>query len=166
MSIPIREFAARAGVSTATISLAMNGDPRVRKSTRDRIVRMAKEIGYRPSAAARALKTGIRENVGLALAATTRVRTYRLFKAYAELIHLIDTAQCEGVDELGLVRPHWDYLLPHAGPKRAINFTTASSPFYSQLTGYYEAEGQSWLEQVTGELSESTESHQDQGAAT
>lgn len=44
----IRTLAAHAGVSSATVSLALRGHPRISAATRKRVLRAAQEIGYRP----------------------------------------------------------------------------------------------------------------------
>jgi LacI family transcriptional regulator, galactose operon repressor len=55
--VTIRDLAAHCGVSVSTVSKAMNPgyNKLIRAETRDRILRMAKEVGYRPSWVARAL---------------------------------------------------------------------------------------------------------------
>ncbi|GJF31547.1 LacI family transcriptional regulator [Kitasatospora sp. NE20-6] len=54
----IRDVAERAGVSTAAVSLAVNGRPGVSESTRDRILGAARDLGWAPSRAARSLAGG------------------------------------------------------------------------------------------------------------
>lgn len=44
-----------AGVAPSTVSLALNGDPRVSPETRERVLKAAEELGYRPSTAAKIL---------------------------------------------------------------------------------------------------------------
>src|SRR5919197_6736041 len=51
----IQELAAKTGVSVATVSRALNGSPEVSEATRDRILALAEELDYTPSAAARTL---------------------------------------------------------------------------------------------------------------
>lgn len=53
----IRDVAAHAGVSTTTVSHALNGKGRVDPGTRDRVLSVAERLGYRASRAARALRT-------------------------------------------------------------------------------------------------------------
>jgi DNA-binding LacI/PurR family transcriptional regulator len=63
----IEDVAARAGVSTAAVSFAVNGRPGVAEDTRRRILDAAEELGWRPSASARALTEARARAVGLLL---------------------------------------------------------------------------------------------------
>lgn len=54
--VTIRDVAERAGVSPQTVSNYLNGRHMSRAATRDRIQAAIKELGYRPNAAARALR--------------------------------------------------------------------------------------------------------------
>ncbi|MEN2740216.1 LacI family DNA-binding transcriptional regulator [Microbacterium sp. X-17] len=56
--VTLAEVADAAGVGVATVSRAMSGHPDVSAATQDRVREVAKRLGYRPSAAARALKAG------------------------------------------------------------------------------------------------------------
>ena len=46
--VTTRDIAARAGVSNATVSLALRNHPRISSATRERVQRAAAELGYRP----------------------------------------------------------------------------------------------------------------------
>jgi LacI family transcriptional regulator len=63
----IRELARLSGVSIGTVSRALNGYTDVRTETRERIVRLAEELDYTPSASARALVTQRSHVVGVFL---------------------------------------------------------------------------------------------------
>jgi len=54
----IADIARRAGVTKAAVSFALNGQPGVSAVTRERILAIAKEIGFQPNSAARALSDG------------------------------------------------------------------------------------------------------------
>ncbi|MFQ5398515.1 MAG: LacI family DNA-binding transcriptional regulator [Anaerolineae bacterium] len=57
MAVTIKDIARAAGVSHTTVSRALHGHPAIAKETKDRIRRIADELGYIPSAVARGLKT-------------------------------------------------------------------------------------------------------------
>jgi LacI family transcriptional regulator len=61
----IYTLAAQAGVSIATISRAFNNSPRISDKTRARILQLADEIGYQPSASARNLAIHATEALAL-----------------------------------------------------------------------------------------------------
>lgn len=65
MTATIAEVAARAGVSTATVSRVLSGSAAARPGTRDRVLAAARELDYRPSAIARALKRRETRTLGL-----------------------------------------------------------------------------------------------------
>jgi LacI family repressor for deo operon, udp, cdd, tsx, nupC, and nupG len=64
----IADVARRAGVSAAAVSFAVNDRPGVSSGTRERILAAARELGWRPSASARALTEARTRAVGLVLA--------------------------------------------------------------------------------------------------
>ncbi|WP_431951492.1 LacI family DNA-binding transcriptional regulator [Actinacidiphila sp. bgisy167] len=61
----IRDVAAAAGVSITTVSDALNGKGRLPDTTRRHVREVADRLGYRPSAAARTLRTGRSGLIGL-----------------------------------------------------------------------------------------------------
>lgn len=65
--VSIKRIAGDVGVSTATVSNALTGKGRVSRDMVERIRARAEELGYRPSNAARALKTGQTGILGLVM---------------------------------------------------------------------------------------------------
>ncbi len=61
----LRDVAKRAGLSAATVSRALSGHPHVDEATRLRAVHVARELGYRPNALARALRVRTTRTIGL-----------------------------------------------------------------------------------------------------
>src|SRR3954453_3243717 len=64
----IADVARRAGVSAAAVSFAVNDRPGVSAGTRERILTAARDLGWRPSASARALTESRTRAIGLVLA--------------------------------------------------------------------------------------------------
>lgn len=61
----IRDVAALAGVSPATVSRVLNGDPRVGSDLHDRVIEASERLGYRPNGLARSLRTQATKVLGL-----------------------------------------------------------------------------------------------------
>lgn len=76
--------ASRAGVSGQTVSRVVNGSPRVDPATRARVEQSMAELGYRPHHAARALRTGRTQTIGLVVTTLATVGNSRMLQATAE----------------------------------------------------------------------------------
>ena len=63
--VSMKDIARRCGVSVATVSKALNGQPDIGEETRSRISAVAEEMGYMANSAARALKTNRTYNLGV-----------------------------------------------------------------------------------------------------
>jgi DNA-binding LacI/PurR family transcriptional regulator len=61
----IQELARIAGVSAATVSRALAGSGKISPATRDRIRKLADQLGFRPSSMARNLRTGRTGTIGV-----------------------------------------------------------------------------------------------------
>jgi DNA-binding LacI/PurR family transcriptional regulator len=70
--VTIRDIAERAGVSKGAVSYALNGRPGVSDDTRERILEIARELGWYPNRAARALSAARADACGLVLARPAR----------------------------------------------------------------------------------------------
>ncbi len=82
-AVSIKDIAKAADISYSTVSRALNDSPRVRPETRERIQRIAREMGYLPSGVARSLVTRRTNIVGVVVSTITD-----LF--FAEVIHAIE----------------------------------------------------------------------------
>ncbi len=67
MSANIKDIAEASGYSIATISRALRGDPKVRSTTREKILAHCEALNYEPSMGGRLLKSGLNAVVGLSL---------------------------------------------------------------------------------------------------
>ncbi|MGC9018946.1 MAG: LacI family DNA-binding transcriptional regulator [Candidatus Bipolaricaulaceae bacterium] len=63
--VTIRDVAARAGVSVATVSHVINGTRKVAPSTAERVCRAIEELGYQPNSLARGLRTRVTQVIGV-----------------------------------------------------------------------------------------------------
>ncbi|MGX1312261.1 LacI family transcriptional regulator [Streptomyces calvus] len=63
----IKDVAAEAGLSVATVSRALNGHPSVSPAARRRVLAAVEALGYRPNAVARSLRTDQTRTLGLVI---------------------------------------------------------------------------------------------------
>lgn len=63
--VSMKDIAAECGVSVATVSKALNNHSDIGEETKNRVKRIAKEMGYHPNFSARALKTNKSYNLGV-----------------------------------------------------------------------------------------------------
>ncbi|GAA1354862.1 LacI family DNA-binding transcriptional regulator [Streptomyces beijiangensis] len=63
----IKDVAASAGVSVATVSRVLNSHPSVRPDTRERVMAAVEALGYRPNGVARSLRTDQTRTLGLVI---------------------------------------------------------------------------------------------------
>ncbi len=113
----IDDIARRANVTKAAVSFALNGNPGVSAGTRERILAIAKDVGYQPSSAARALSGGRAGAFGLVIDRPARSLGIEPF--FMELISgmqselarvpisLLFTLAEDQSDEIALYRAWW-----------------------------------------------------------
>ncbi len=63
--VSMKDISAACGVSIATVSKALNDHKDIGKETKEHIRQVAKEMGYSPNSAAKALKTNCTRNLGV-----------------------------------------------------------------------------------------------------
>ena len=64
MAVKLIDVSKKAGVSTATVSRVLNGSSLVVEKTRDKVMKVVRDLGYEPSHAARMLATNKTETIG------------------------------------------------------------------------------------------------------
>jgi DNA-binding LacI/PurR family transcriptional regulator len=113
----IADIAQRAGVTKAAVSFALNGQPGVSAVTRERILAIAKEIGFQPNSAARALSDGRAGAFGLVI--DRPARTLGVEPFFMQLISgiqaelagehaaLLFTTAEDQAAEIGMYRSWW-----------------------------------------------------------
>lgn len=145
----VRDVAARAGVSTQTVSRVINDSPKVRPDTRAKVEAAMAELGYRVNNAARALGTSTTRTVGViasdatlsgpsagiaALDAAAREVDRWIATAYADaadpaaVTAAASRLLAQGVDALVVVAPH-TATLP------ALRGTIGETPLAALHTG-------------------------------
>ena len=72
-SITIYDVAKKAGVSMATVSRVVNGNPNVKPRTREKVMKVIDELDYRPNAVARGLASKKTTTVGVIIPDVTNV---------------------------------------------------------------------------------------------
>lgn len=79
--VSMADVAARAGVSAQTVSRVVNGSPRVNPATRAAVEAAMVALDYRPHRAARALRTGRTQTIGLVVSTLSTVGNSRMLEA-------------------------------------------------------------------------------------
>jgi DNA-binding LacI/PurR family transcriptional regulator len=82
--VSMADVAAAAGVSGQTVSRVVNASPRVDPATRTRVEAAMHALGYRPHRAARALRTGRTQTIGLIVSTLATVGNSRMLQAVAD----------------------------------------------------------------------------------
>jgi DNA-binding LacI/PurR family transcriptional regulator len=120
--LKMEDLAKIAGVSTITVSRALRGSPLVTPETRDRVVRIANEQGYRLNVSARNLRTGRSHSIAVVVEMTpikgrpmsdpyplallggiTQELTTQGYSVVLTSKQLIDTAPVQGAEGLILL---------------------------------------------------------------
>ncbi|HEV2517887.1 MAG TPA: LacI family DNA-binding transcriptional regulator [Devosia sp.] len=109
----IRDVARIAGVSIGTASKALNANGRLRQETRDKVMAVAREIGYRPNDMAQSLHRTRSMTVGVLSTDSFGRFTLPIFKALEEEFadQGIAIFMCNATDDPERERQHLDQLL-------------------------------------------------------
>jgi LacI family transcriptional regulator len=65
MPVTLKDIAARAGVTSATVSMVINNKPNISEDTRRKVLKIAKELSYYPNVIARGLATRRSNAIGV-----------------------------------------------------------------------------------------------------
>jgi LacI family transcriptional regulator len=99
--VTIRELARAAGVSETTVSLAFRPHSRITAATRDKVMAMARKLGYVPSLAARTLRLGSPKSIGFVVNDIAN-------PFYAFLVRNADLIARQRGYQLLVADSHWD----------------------------------------------------------
>jgi len=83
--ITIYDVAGRARVSLATVSRVLNSPEKVKKATRERVLKVIKEIGYHPNVIARGLASGKTTIVGVIISDITRASVAQMLDGILDI---------------------------------------------------------------------------------
>ena len=86
----IYDVAGAAKVSLATVSRVMNNPEKVNPETREKVLRVIKELGYRPNAIARGLASRKTTTVGIVMADVSRASTAQLLGGIIDIAKKYD----------------------------------------------------------------------------
>src|SRR5438445_1996253 len=109
----IRDVARLADVSIGTASKALNDNGRLRQETREKVIRVAREIGYRPNDMAQSLHRSKSMTVGILSTDSFGRFTFPIFQALEERLadKGIAVFMCNATDDPERERQHIEQLL-------------------------------------------------------
>ena len=76
--VTISDVARTAGVSNSAVSYALNGKPGVSEDTREKVLKVAEQMGWKPNMAAKALSDASTRTVGLVIEVDSEVLSVNL----------------------------------------------------------------------------------------
>ena len=95
--VSMKDISIKCGVSVATVSKALSGQSDIGKQTAQHIRNVAKELGYLPNAAARALKTNRTNNLGVLF--VDNMHSGLMHEYFSSLLDSVKAeAECRGYD--------------------------------------------------------------------
>jgi len=100
MGVTIKDIANLAGVSYSTVSKALNDSPLVKKDTKHRIIKIAKEMGYQPNFAAQKLVSKKTKIIGLIWPTIERIALSTLVSKISEEINKASYSMILSIDPL------------------------------------------------------------------
>lgn len=105
----IKDVARKVGVSVATVSNALNNKPNVGTDVRQKVLRAARQLGYRPHRAAQAMRQGRTRSIGLVLPDLTNPFFPQLAQAVENTARKLGLLVCL-IDSQGTARGENDGL--------------------------------------------------------
>src|SRR5690554_3140246 len=84
-NVTIYDVAGAAGVSLATVSRVLNSPEKVKEETRQRVLKVIKELGYRPNVIARGLASRRTTTVGVVISDITRASVAQMLGGISDI---------------------------------------------------------------------------------
>ena len=137
MKVTLRQIAKRVRLSTAAVSKALNGKPDVGAATRERVLRIAREMGYSTDLTARALVTKRTMAIGVVVAfpqiPTVIERLNGIVAAasergYQALVAFHDGETAQELTQLNLIRGRTDGIVLSATDPSPSSHRGAQAP--------------------------------------
>ena len=85
--ITIKDIAAQLRLSVSTVSRALTGDKNIREATRNRVLEVAKQMGYSPNPAATTIRTGRTGTVGVVIPEMRTDYTVKVIRGIQEVLY-------------------------------------------------------------------------------
>ncbi|MEH0423032.1 LacI family DNA-binding transcriptional regulator [Streptomyces sp. B21-083] len=127
-TVSIRDVAKEAGVSHQTVSRVVNGHPKVRESTRARVLRVIAELGYTPNRMARALAGGAVRSVTVLTSDTSLYGASATLKGIEEAARAADFAVGISVLDAGSAQQPADVAARVSRPGEAVLVIAFDAP--------------------------------------
>ena len=106
MAITTKDLAQLCGVSRTTIHRALNGTGRIKPETKEMILQVAKEHGYRPDLLATGLAKGQTYNIGVVVLDLSSVNEGEAYRTFLESLHRpivsVDNRIADGIPFVGI----------------------------------------------------------------
>lgn len=90
LSFTIKDVAARAGVGLATVSRVLNGAAGVSPATRQKVLEVAEDLGYRPNRMAQGMVRGVSRTIGVIVPDISNPFFSRFVRGVEDAVHDLD----------------------------------------------------------------------------
>lgn len=131
----IREVAERAGVSPATVSRVLNGTAAVRDATRDKVLAVVDELGYRPNRVAGNLRRQKVQMIGVVVSDIENPHFTQMVRAIEDTAYLkgYRVLLCNTDEDAAKQREYLGVLISERVAGAIISPTEAAAPEISEL---------------------------------
>ncbi|GLX69237.1 LacI family DNA-binding transcriptional regulator [Paenibacillus glycanilyticus] len=138
--VTMRDIASRLGVSSVTVSKALGDKDGVSEELKQKIKELAKEMGYRFNAAAKAMKDGYTSNIGVVIAERYVAATQSFYlQFYQSLATTLEEEQYSGILHMLSESDEEQLVLPRIyHDRKADGFIVLGQLSKDYLSAFYE----------------------------